>query len=137
MRPIDAIIIHCSYTFADMDTDAAEIKRWHVEDNNWHDIGYHYVIRRSGEVEEGRSLERAGAHVAGHNARTIGVCLVGGKARAPHPGTNFTAAQWESLRNLVATLKAQFPSAEIRGHYEYDRHKTCPTFDVRAWASTL
>lgn len=137
MRQIEAIIIHCSYTYSTMDTDAADIRRWHTEDNGWNDIGYHFVIRRDGTVEDGRPIERAGAHVAGHNARTIGVCIVGGKARAPHPATNFTAAQWEALRDLVAKLKLQFPSAVIRGHYHYDRHKTCPTFDVEAWAEGI
>lgn len=137
MRPIDAIIIHCSYTYSSMDVDAAEIRRWHMEDNGWQDIGYHYVIKRDGTVETGRPVERAGAHVKGHNARSIGVCLVGGKGRLPDPGTNFTPAQWDSLRNLVVELKDRFPNAVIRGHYDYDKHKTCPTFDVKAWAEGL
>ena len=26
----------------------AEVKRWHVEDNGWSDIGYHFLIDRDG-----------------------------------------------------------------------------------------
>lgn len=36
------------------------------------------MIRRNGVVEEGRPIEQSGAHVAGHNHDSIGICLVGG-----------------------------------------------------------
>ena len=43
-RDIDKIIIHCSATLEGRDVKTSEIKRWHVEDNGWRDIGYHFVI---------------------------------------------------------------------------------------------
>ena len=81
MREIDAIVIHCSYTPPSMDIGVREIYDWHVNDNGWKDIGYHYVIRRNGNIEIGRPEHTPGAHVAGHNHNTIGLCLVGAKAR--------------------------------------------------------
>lgn len=137
MRRIDEIIVHCSYTYSDMDIGVEEIRQWHTEDNGWLDIGYHYVIRRDGTIETGRPENRAGAHVKGRNAYSLGVCLVGGKSRAPHPDCNFTADQWETLRMLVEDLKGDYPGAVVRGHYYYDQHKKCPTFDVEAWADGL
>ena len=47
------IMIHCAATRADMDIGAADIDRWHRQ-RGWRKIGYHYVIRRNGEVETGR-----------------------------------------------------------------------------------
>lgn len=129
MREINAIVIHCAYTPVDMDIGAAEIKNWHVHDNRWRDIGYHYVIRRNGTVELGRPLSEPGAHVAGHNQKTIGICLVGGK-----PDDNFTATQMAALGALVVELRRQFPDAAIKGHRDYQgTGKTCPQFDVGEW----
>ena len=42
------------------------------------DIGYHFVIQRNGEVDEGRPIEQTGAHVKGHNHDSIGICYIGG-----------------------------------------------------------
>ena len=78
MRKIRKIIIHCSATKEGHDIDAAEIKKWHVEGNGWSDIGYHYVIKLDGTVEEGRPLERSGAHTLNHNFDSIGICYIGG-----------------------------------------------------------
>lgn len=133
MRSINQIIVHCSDTYPDMDIGADEIRHWHVVDNGWSDIGYHYVIRRSGEIEHGRPIEVAGSHAAGHNAASIGVCLVGGKARGDKQPCNFTARQWATLAILIDTLKRDHQDINsVLGHNNVSS-KTCPTFDVAAW----
>ena len=134
MREIRRVIIHCSATKPGMDIGAAEIRKWHVDGNGWNDIGYHYVIRRSGEIEKGRSEHIAGAHVAGHNGDSIGVCLVGGIDDKGKPDANFTAAQWAALDHLVTQLtKVSYPGATVSGHRDWTDAKACPSFDVRAW----
>lgn len=135
MRKINLIVIHCSYTVPAADIGAAEIRDWHINDNRWSDIGYHYVIRRNGALEDGRPLERPGAHVAGHNADSIGICLVGGQAAEGGDDCNYTSAQWKTLDSLVAYLRGRFPDARLRGHRDFTRAKTCPVFDVQAWWS--
>lgn len=137
MREINEIIIHCTYTYPDMDIDAETIRKWHVEDNGWSDIGYHFVIKRDGTIEGGRPVERAGAHTKGHNANSIGVAMAGGKARTGELATNFTAKQWKSLEHLVRTLKNAYPIERVTGHNDYTKTKTCPTFDAKAWAEGL
>ena len=57
-------VVHCADTPAEMDIGAAEIRKWHTEDNGWDDIGYHYVIRRDGILENGRDTKMQGAHCA-------------------------------------------------------------------------
>lgn len=136
MRKIDDIIIHCAATYPAMDIGAAEIRQWHVRDNGWSDIGYHFVIRRNGTVEQGRPLDTPGAHCKDHNARSIGICLVGGLEKTPSgksvSAANYTPEQWAALRELVTDLRGRFPSAGLHGHQDY-ANKACPCFDVAAW----
>lgn len=128
MRKITTIIIHCADTPPTMDIGRDEIDQWHRE-RGWDGIGYHAVVRRNGTIETGRPLEKVGAHVAGHNATSIGVCLVGGaKGQA-----DYTEAQWRALKGFVSQLTRQFPEAVVKGHRDFDSHKTCPNFDAADW----
>ena len=133
---INKIVIHCSDTFADMDIGKLEIDQWHRE-RGWSGIGYHKVIRRDGTVENGRPEGIPGAHVHGHNSNSLGICMVGGKARRGENPCNFTRQQWASLENLIRILTLEYPDAEITGHTDLDSGKTCPTFNVKAWANGL
>lgn len=127
MRLLDTIIIHCSDTYESMDIGVKEIRQWHI-DRGFNDIGYHYVIRRNGVLEEGRPLRIVGAHAIRHNFGSIGICLVGGK-----PEANFTAEQWVALDTLVATLIKDYDIDKVIGHRDVDLHgKTCPNFNVKA-----
>jgi hypothetical protein len=55
------IVVHCSATQAKADIGAADIDRWH-RGQGWQCIGYHYVIRRTGLIEEGREEDKIGSH---------------------------------------------------------------------------
>jgi len=138
MRPITAIVIHCSASRnGDARVTADEISRWHRE-KGWRAIGYHYVIHVDGALYAGRPLAEAGAHVAGNNAWSLGICLVG--------TDRFSTAQWETLRDLVRNLQGQFQAARVVGHRDYspdlngdgiidpwEHFKQCPGFDVAEW----
>ena len=140
MRKINEIIIHCTATkpnwWASRSTKqkVAEIRRWHVEDNGWSDIGYHYLIDRNGKVEEGRPLEKAGAHVKGRNANSIGISLFGGhgSSAVDQFADHFTQPQDEALRGLLDTLEARFGAVTVSGHNQY-ANKACPAFSVPHW----
>lgn len=132
MRVIRSAIIHCAYTKASMDIGAMEIRRWHIDDRGWSDIGYHYVIRRDGELENGRPVAHVGAHCKGHNRDSIGICLVGGMNDDGAPEFNFTADQFATLRHLKHSLDQQYHGIEWHGHREYS-DKACPCFDVGQW----
>lgn len=131
-RQIDKLIIHCAATPPDMDIGVDTIRKWHLE-RGFNDIGYHYVIKRDGSVEDGRPINLVGAHVAGHNTGSIGICLVGGVDRKNKPESNFTEEQWNTLRRAVMMFKAEYPKATIHGHNEFDKGKACPSFDVQKW----
>lgn len=131
MREIDEIILHCSATPHTQDIGAAEIRRWHTmpEPNGrgWSHIGYHYVIRRSGQVEACLPLEMPGIHCSGHNARSVGICLVGGGLYGEDP--YFADEQFESLAGVIRELRQRWPLASIHGHNEYAQ-KACPVYSV-------
>lgn len=141
MRPVTEIIVHCTATPPDwrgkqpFSLKVAEIRRWHVEERGWSDIGYHYLIDRPGTLAVGRPLDRVGAHVAGHNIGTIGICLLGGAGSAATDqfSDNYTPEQEAALRQLIAELKAKYPSIKkVSGHNEYAA-KACPGFNVARW----
>lgn len=131
-RTVNKLIIHCAATPPNMDIGVKEIRKWHLE-RGFNDIGYHHVIRRDGKIEDGRPLELVGAHVAGHNTGSIGVCLVGGVDSKNKPEANFTDEQWRRLRQYVLTFRVEYPKATIHGHNEFDPKKACPSFDVQKW----
>lgn len=94
--------------------------------------GYHFYIRRDGLIEEGRPLTMAGAHAKGHNAHSIGICLIGGVNKKQKPEDNFTDAQWNSLEALYRMLDHEYPGARHLGHRDLPKvNKACPSFDVQ------
>jgi N-acetylmuramoyl-L-alanine amidase len=118
MRKITQHIIHCS---ASTHGDVQEIRRWH-QARGWADVGYHFIVLQNGEIEVGRMLSEIGAHCEGHNRESIGTCLIG--------NTEFTPAQFASLRRLHNSLRVLFPGLTAHGHREFNPHKTCPNFEV-------
>lgn len=129
------LVVHCSATRPSMDWGRADIDRLH-RSQGWFEIGYHYVIKRSGTVEVGRQLDRQGAHAARFNHLSVGICLIGGVTEDDHrvPEDNFTDAQLASLRTLLVDLKQRYPHAEVLGHRDLPNvKKACPSFDVRSW----
>jgi N-acetylmuramoyl-L-alanine amidase len=126
----DFIAVHCAATPPTLDIGKYEIDRWHRA-QGWLGIGYHYVIRRDGTVEEGRPVDTAGAHVANFNHNSVAICLVGGVDAANKPEDNFTPEQKQSLVDLLKTLKGMYPQAKIQGHRDFPNvKKACPSFSV-------
>jgi N-acetylmuramoyl-L-alanine amidase len=131
----DFIAIHCSATRPSMNVDVDDIRKWHKA-KGWDDVGYHYVITRSGQVQRGRSEEKVGAHVEGYNGRSLGICLVGGVAEDDftQPENNFTPEQFAALKDLLIGLKKRYPGVLVQGHRDFPNvKKACPSFDVGVW----
>ena len=94
----DMIVLHHTGNPTDDDLSAAEIHHSHLA-QGWAGIGYHYLIRKDGMIEQGRRSEAVGAHAYRYNKTSVGVSLAG----------NFdigkpTAAQIASVNELVAWL---------------------------------
>ena len=130
MRPINKIIVHCTATPEGRDVSVDTIRRWHVQDNGWSDIGYHWVIELDGSLKEGRKEYRNGAHAKGHNKDSVGVVYVGGCDDEMKPKDTRTEAQKEELVCILQDLKGRYPKAEIIGHRDV-ANKACPSFDAK------
>lgn len=128
MRAIKEIIVHCTATKPSVDWGVKEIRRCHINDNGWSDIGYHYVIRLNGFIERGRAEWRQGAHCVGHNRHSIGVCYVGGLDQNGNPSDTRTPAQRRAMLTLLKELTQKY-HCEIHGHNEYST-KACPCFNA-------
>lgn len=130
---VSFLVVHCSATPPKQDIGVNEITRMHRQ-RGFLTIGYHFVIRRNGTVEDGRPVTSIGAHVEGFNAHSIGICLVGGLDKDLKPQNNFTEDQFAALAVLLQKLRKDFPKAVIQGHRDFPKvKKECPCFDVREW----
>lgn len=115
--------------------------------NGWNNIGYHYVILNGwldgkhynkwfdGHIETGRPInddnivspDEIGAHVAGHNKGSIGICLIGKSGE-------FTAKQHKAALKLVFLLDNQFQEIDIKQHSDFDKKKPyCAGLDLEAF----
>lgn len=120
-------------------------------------IGYHFVIACNGAIFTGRSLDEVGAHVQGHNAQSVGICMTGTSAYTPD---QFRALE-ALLRQLSTTLHVPLQAPRwvrvtsntgparvdgVCGHRDLSPDlngdgritsnewiKTCPGFDVAAY----
>ena len=106
----DKIVIHHTGNPSDDDLSAAEIDASH-KGQGWTCIGYHYVIRKDGTVEEGRPHWTVGAHAYGENSHTIGIHVCGNFEEAEP-----TDAQIESLAMLLANLCTDYGLPIDRDH---------------------
>lgn len=151
MRKINKIIIHCSANGPTSKLRARDLEAYHVNEKGWDHIGYHYVIPRDGTVEHALDESIPGIHCSGQNAKSIGICLVGGiqdgkggdankdgeikdfeNGQRGAPEDNFTPAQREALTDLVHELVDMYTGATVHGHNEFSA-KPCPCFNVKAW----
>jgi N-acetylmuramoyl-L-alanine amidase len=116
---IHTIVVHCSATREGQDFSAKDIDKWHRA-KGWNGIGYHRVIKLDGTVELGRSISTRGAHVAGNNLNTLGICLIGGLDAEGKPKNTFTGPQFKSLLLEINALRDQCPSLNrVCGHRDF------------------
>jgi N-acetylmuramoyl-L-alanine amidase len=128
------IIWHCTATPEGREVTKEDLYRWHVVNNGWSDIGYHYLIQLDGTVVPCRPEHLVGAHVSGQNSDSIGISYSGGimndgSQRAKDTRTD---AQIRSMYELTDQLldKYDLDWSNVHGHNEYAA-KACPSFDVQ------
>jgi len=126
----DTVAIHCSATPPTMDIGVEKIREWHVKDNGWDDVGYHFIITRDGTIEPARPEEMQGAHAPKVNHRSIAICMIGGSDANGMWSNNFTNEQWVTLKALLLNLTKKYEIKKIIGHYQVDDKKECPSFKV-------
>lgn len=143
MRRIDLIVIHCTATREDRRFTEEMLEECHLE-RGFDGCGYHFYIRRDGNIIAMRPIEKIGAHARGHNKHSIGIAYEGGINARGVPANTLTHYQQNSLQQLVSSLLRQFPQAKVVGHRDlspdldgngriepHEWMKSCPCFDVK------
>ena len=109
------IVIHCSATRSTRDYTAEQLLRDH-KTRGFRTVGYHFYIRKNGDIKSTRPIERIGAHCRGFNRESIGICYEGGLDCKGQPKDTRTCWQKHSLRVLILTLLKDFPGCRVCGH---------------------
>ena len=128
---IRALTIHHSASpqpYLDTDPRAVaayleRIRRFHVEERGWADIGYHFALDPAGRVWECRPLRWQGAHVKDFNEGNVGIVVLGNfELQEPH------LAQALVLPLLVRELRRRWaiPLSMVRTHGEWPSSTECP-----------
>jgi hypothetical protein len=132
------IILHHSATKDSGTVSWNAIRKYHIEQCKWDDIGYHFgveLINGHYEILVGRTLDTVGAHTSGHNSDSIGICFVGDFDQVLVP-----PGQWEAGLKLVRWLTQAYSisRANIYGHRNF-APKTCPgiNFDIGRFIKEL
>ena len=124
IRGVKEVFLHHSATSNPDHDDISWIRHLHVNENGWQDVGYHFFIKSSGEIQKGRDLEFIPAAQSAHNTYTIAICLSGTE-------DNFTDEQFKSLQDLCSQInKAYKGKVVFRGHKEVNA-TLCPSYDYR------
>lgn len=97
-----------------------DINAWH-KNQGWSGIGYHFFVTKEGLIYEGRPITSIGAHCAGQNLYSLGVCCEGDYTKE----SEMPKEQMHALEELLAYLKSKYPNAELVGHKDIGA-STCP-----------
>jgi hypothetical protein len=129
MLPVGRITIHHdgmdAFTSTSQGDAAARleiIRRAHVGQRGYADIGYHYIVDPGGRVWEGRSVRYQGAHVKDNNEGNVGVmCLGNFDLHRP------SSAQIAALDRFVAGQMRRYnvPINRVQTHQEINP-TACP-----------
>lgn len=89
---------------------AEQIHQWHLL-RGWSGAGYHFFVRKDGQIYRGRPEDVVGAHATNYNSKSIGICFEGDFTEESMP-----KAQLESGKELVAYLKNKYGVTNVKAH---------------------
>nr|BAE78510.1 Tm-peptidoglycan recogntition protein-SA precursor [Tenebrio molitor] len=80
--PIENVVVHHTVTHTcDSESECATLLRnvqnFHMENLEFHDIGYNFLVAGDGQIYEGAGWHKVGAHTRGYNTRSLGLAFIG------------------------------------------------------------
>ena len=136
-REITEVVVHHTDTYEDQEVSYDIIYQWHVVDNGWSDVGYHFIIMRNGDLQVCRPISKTGAHARTHNKYSIGISFVGGllgsssKGGKTRSSNTFRPIQWKTFDTFMKAFYTVHPGGQVWGHNDVDpTRRSDPNFDV-------
>ena len=87
------------------------IHNYHKNTRKYAGIGYHFYVRKDGNIYRGRPLEYVGAHAYNYNADSIGIC-----AEGDFNSETMSDIQRNAIIELVTYLKGIYNISNVQGH---------------------
>lgn len=143
-RKVDLIVIHCTATKDTVHYSREQLEKDHRA-RGFSKGGYHVFIEADGTAHQLREFDEVGAHVAGHNSHSIGICYEGGLNSQGKPKDTRTQDQRKELLywieraieygegNVKRIVGHRDLSPDTNGNGVVEEHewvKVCPCFDA-------
>lgn len=142
VRPLSQVKYLAIHHSAGPDNQSSiEIANYHINNNGWGGIGYHFVIAKDGSVYYVGDISTARANVANLNEQVIGICLIGNFMSGNIPSNE----QLDSASKLCDFFINNYPDLSnvttwdaVRGHKELPGQSTaCPGDTWNSWKGKL
>jgi len=132
MRNIKYIVVHCTATPPETTIDS--IKNYWRQNLGWKNPGYHYIIKRNGDIVNIFPEDKVSNGVKGYNKNSVHISYIGGVDKNNQAIDNRTDAQKHAMFDKLVALAEKYPNATILGHRDFPGvTKMCPSFDVNEW----
>ncbi len=138
VRPLSQVNYLAIHHTAGPDTQTPEeIANYHINNNGWGGIGYHFLIAKDGTVFYVGDISTARANVANLNEQVLGICLIGNFTEGRIPSNQ----QLDSAHKLCDFFINDYPDLsnvaswdKVRGHKELPgQSTTCPGDNWPSW----
>ena len=131
-REITTVVVGCSNTFKDQDVRVSNVPGWH------------FLITRTGELQQVTNINEPGAFNQNYNERSIGIVFAGGlnttlKEAGDQDKRNFASAQsitreqYNTFDKFMTMFYSVFPHGQAVGNQDIDRNSPFPVFDVASY----
>ncbi|MBR0519315.1 N-acetylmuramoyl-L-alanine amidase [bacterium] len=117
-KVLEYIVVH--HTASTSKETVEQIHYFHINNNGWAGIGYHFYIRKDGTIYRGRPEKYVGAHCEDYNSVSLGICCEG-NFEIEQP----TEKQLTSLSELLQYLKKKYGNVQVVGHRDLNA-TACP-----------
>ncbi|KRT84863.1 hypothetical protein AMK59_2045, partial [Oryctes borbonicus] len=140
VRPLPYVIIHHSagkecFNLEECSGRVRSIQDKHIDERNWSDIGYNFLIGSDGQSYEGRGWGKIGAHAFNWNRNSVGICLMGMFTERLPTSAALRAAQ--KLIDCGLNIGEIGHDYKLMGHRQVVSNTACPgqaLYDtIRTW----
>jgi hypothetical protein len=118
--------------FPQYDARVRGIQNFHMDDNEWNDIAYNFLVSRTGDAFEGRGMAVMSAATLGNNDHTQAICFLGADEKGRDDVTDKGRA---AIAYLIDRMLKEKPSLKVKGHRDYVSTE-CPGDELYAFVTT-